>query len=848
MVETWERCHRKLLCLPLLATLVGCAATGAGDAVRPHELAPGVLATRLPEVPMVRVPAATGLELDGLLHEDAWRTSRAYTRFGLDNGLGLLDFPTSLRFLRVGRLLWIGLDCHIPPGRDGQVVADAIERESLELWLDNGHTRHSFHHITADLDGKAQSPGIAPEVMAEAFALKAVVSASGYTAEIRIDLDRFDQIARPNRLRVGFNLARACQRRWASLAGIIGQAHKPDQFWTLDLPGQAAERLPDEAYRQPFEAGTDVRALARSLVKEWRDRAPAPDSAEWAVMENSTRRLERLIEADAADPWGLGNQLAASCWRGLKIRQETGLFDAHPTFVLDAMRRRCDYEGAEPYRHTPWREQAYVSQVDGSAQPYTLYVPDDYDARRAYPLVVYLHGSGNPHFGDGVVFERYSADDNRYIKVRVCARQARRYGPLAVRDVFDVIDRIASDYNIDEKRVYLCGYSAGGFATFEIASRYPHRFAAVAVLAGAGLAGNEENLVNLPTLILHGLDDPIVRYHDRTSINIASLRSVSAPVTVAAVPAIGHGVPLAGVEEWLLKWRRGSAPSRVICKTDEANPQAIRNYWVSLFGIALPHRQAAVRAEVVGRRLLATTANVDDFTLDLGDLRAAGMKVTELSVDGQVLPAPDSAYCRFKHSGLEWLMEEWAVAPEFDLARYQAGGVSNVYDGSPLMVIAPADLEPFARQVATRDMIGPSRYVSLPVKRDTEVTDAELARCSLILLGGPGRNAVSTQLVDKDWPLPIRDGRAELFDQQYGLDRYAVSVVARNPLNPSQRVWLLASSDDAAYSPNSAILRTWRFGRTRPDVTIVEVKTNQVVEARVLTSEWKPSPASLQRW
>ncbi|HUW82084.1 MAG TPA: prolyl oligopeptidase family serine peptidase [Phycisphaerae bacterium] len=848
MSDMRKCCCWRLLCLPLLAALAGCATTGSGEAVRPRELAPGVLATRLPEVPVARVPAATAMELDGLLHEDAWRMSRAYTRFGLDNGLGLLDFPTSLRFVRVGRSLWIGLDCHIPPSKDGQVVAEAIERESLELWLDNGHTRHSFHHITVDLDGAAQSPGIAPDVMAEAFALKAVASATGYTAEICIDLDRFDQLARPNARQIGFNLARACQRRWASLAGIIGQAHKPDQFWTLDLSGQATERLPDVAYRQPFEAGTDVRELARLLVQEWRDRAPARDSSGWALMENSTRRLERLLEADAADLWGLDSQLAAACWRGLKIRQETGFFDTQPAFVLDALRRRRNYEGKGPYRHTPWREQAYVSQVDGSAQPYSLYVPDDYDERRAYPLIVYLHGSGNPHYGDGVIFERYSADDNRYIKVRICARQARRYGPLAVRDVFDVIDDIQSQYNIDEDRVYLYGYSAGGFATFDIVARYPHRFAAIAILAGAGLNGNEENLVNLPTLILHGLDDPVVRYHNRTSINIANLRSVSAPVTAAAVPAIGHGVPLTGVEEWLLKWRRVSVPARVICKTDEANPQAIRNYWVSLFGIALPHRQAAVRAEVFGNRLVATTANVNDFTLDLGDLRAAGMKVAELAVDGQIVPAPESAYCRFKHSGLEWLMEEWAVAPEFDLTRYQAGGVANVYDGSPLMVIAPADLEPFARQLAGRDMTSPSYYVRLPVKRDTEVADDELARCSLILVGRPGRNAVSTQLVGEDWPLLVADGRAKLFDQEYALDRYAISVMARNPLNPSQRIWLLASNNDAAYSPNSALLRTWRYGRTRPDIMIVEVETNQVVEARVLTPQWKPSPASLERW
>ncbi len=39
----------------------------------------------------------------------------------------------------------------------------------------------------------------------------------------------------------------------------------------------------------------------------------------------------------------------------------------------------------------------FLSDVDDSEQPYGLYLPTSFDARRKYPLVVMLHGAGSNH-------------------------------------------------------------------------------------------------------------------------------------------------------------------------------------------------------------------------------------------------------------------------------------------------------------------------------------------------------------------------------------------------------------------------------------------------------------------
>ena len=122
--------------------------------------------------------------------------------------------------------------------------------------------------------------------------------------------------------------------------------------------------------------------------------------------------------------------------------------------------------------------QGYINSTmmyDGLTREYSFYVPASYDGTTSFPLLYNFHG------GNGVIADwqttadmRPIADTANFILVYPQARQDPSDGnslnwlpktPGTFDDVpfiSALIDTIASDYQIDQNRIYACGYSFGG--------------------------------------------------------------------------------------------------------------------------------------------------------------------------------------------------------------------------------------------------------------------------------------------------------------------------------------------------------------------------------------------------
>ncbi|UUZ50885.1 hypothetical protein LP420_15410 [Massilia sp. B-10] len=73
-----------------------------------------------------------------------------------------------------------------------------------------------------------------------------------------------------------------------------------------------------------------------------------------------------------------------------------------------------------------------------------------------------------------------------------------------------LLDTALKKYNVDRGRVYLTGLSLGGYGAWDLATRYPHYFAAVAPICGGGIAQAAGAMRAIPTWVFHGRKDDAV--------------------------------------------------------------------------------------------------------------------------------------------------------------------------------------------------------------------------------------------------------------------------------------------------------------------------------------------------
>ena len=143
--------------------------------------------------------------------------------------------------------------------------------------------------------------------------------------------------------------------------------------------------------------------------------------------------------------------------------------------------------------------QGYISETieyDGLTREYSIYVPASYDGTTSFPLLFNFHGGGGTiAFHIDIADMSSIADTANFIVVYPQARPDPSDGNSfnwisKVPGTFDdapfissLIDTIASNFQIDQNRVYACGYSLGGDMSFELACKLNSRIAAIAPVA-----------------------------------------------------------------------------------------------------------------------------------------------------------------------------------------------------------------------------------------------------------------------------------------------------------------------------------------------------------------------------
>ena len=147
------------------------------------------------------------------------------------------------------------------------------------------------------------------------------------------------------------------------------------------------------------------------------------------------------------------------------------------------------------------------SKIDNTLQPYSVFVPDDYDGKKPVPLLVTLHGSGVDEEEAIFYVARVYLEArmrNRIGKMIILAPKARGlsdwYLGSSGEDVVECINHVKTLYKIDEKHIVIDGLSMGGYGAWRLGLLYPEMFRGVIVRSGAVSPPgylNGENILDL---------------------------------------------------------------------------------------------------------------------------------------------------------------------------------------------------------------------------------------------------------------------------------------------------------------------------------------------------------------
>jgi predicted peptidase len=217
------------------------------------------------------------------------------------------------------------------------------------------------------------------------------------------------------------------------------------------------------------------------------------------------------------------------------------------------------------------REEGFLDRavtVGSTRYPYVVYVPREYDPKRSWPVVLFLHGSGErgndglraTQIGAGAAI-RYAPERVPAIVVFPQAPPESRWLDEPADAAMAALDHVQHEFHCDRHRVYLTGLSMGGYGTWHLAMAHPDRWAALVVVCGGLLPHPTTNAVrqsplnagaadpyaftahavrSLPVWIFHGSDDAVIPVEESRHMHDSLVEEHDADVRYTEYPGVGH--------------------------------------------------------------------------------------------------------------------------------------------------------------------------------------------------------------------------------------------------------------------------------------------------------------------
>lgn len=461
---------------------------------------------------------------------------------------------------------------------------------------------------------------------------------------------------------------------------------------------------------------------------------------------------------------------------------------------------------------TGLHQLAYYSSLDGSPQPFSLYLPPDYPAAvkagRRLPLVIVLHGYSGNDWDAGLSLTK--GHPHGYIVASAFGRGDTAYSIQGERDVLDVLELCQRLLPVDRTRVSITGFSMGGLGAWRIGQLFADRFAAVVPFCGWTGVDYLGTLSNTASLIVHGNADPTVPI-DYDQAAFSRLKELGAPTRMDTIEGGGHGA----YEDWtdshgmnalfdylgdksLRPW-----PERIYL-TAPSLAYARSHFWLKALASPKPWQDLSAIATVEDKtHLRIECQNLSALALDLGHPALTQKGRISLRINGREwLCEAGKGSVVFEDDGAGLRPSRLPLADVRDRNANTGLGFAGLY-GGPLYIVYGSlkrekELKNLAQVLADwteTDSFAAGLKVGVSrVIRDKDLNPALASSAQLILVGGPEENSISKSLSPYLFPRPLAKGGFRVNGTDY--PKSFLALRQRNPRYPTLSLGLILPNLD----------------------------------------------------
>ncbi|CAM4053249.1 hypothetical protein G4177_13960 [Corallococcus sp. ZKHCc1 1396] len=193
--------------------------------------------------------------------------------------------------------------------------------------------------------------------------------------------------------------------------------------------------------------------------------------------------------------------------------------------------------------------------VPGMSLGYWEYLPLGYDdaPTEAFPLVVFLHGTGEAGNGSATALEkvmnlnappRLIRNGRDFPFILIAPQRFNAF--ISVAEIDALIESAKVKYRVDASRIYLTGISAGAFQTWAYAAVHYNKLAAIVPIAGNGTSLNlcPAAAAGLPVWAFHGTADgqvsPWGSINPVNQMNNTCSPAANPAAQLTQYPGVGH--------------------------------------------------------------------------------------------------------------------------------------------------------------------------------------------------------------------------------------------------------------------------------------------------------------------